>query len=294
MDGFYNGAELRRMMSTIEWPDTEEYHNMLKSYRDAFQDPVLGTRTSDVESLGHAASSLAALTEAYDGSNMENLDRNMYDLLLKHMPDTFASFYADSADGRPRISPGIQRITTVLHQGLTFGTKKGSNRNSYVLYSLPEDLPGKNRAGQICDIILHQRFEFGSRIVSAFVVVDQFTELSALHASQDPFRHGWYEELHTRLCYRSTAATHFIPLHQIHAHFAALIYTPANIGEECIVVRSLDQVSVQNTTSLLHLKVTRPEQRNGHVVVLDSLISILHLFCACLFHSHVMPMTCGE
>ncbi|TFK77564.1 hypothetical protein K466DRAFT_608029 [Polyporus arcularius HHB13444] len=38
MDGFYAGAELRRLMATYGWPDTVEYRDLLDAYRRAFQD----------------------------------------------------------------------------------------------------------------------------------------------------------------------------------------------------------------------------------------------------------------
>lgn len=58
----------------------------------------------------------------------------------------------------------------------------------------------------------------------------------------DPYRQ--FEELNTHMRYnRFLPGTHILRLEEIISHFAAYIYTPEDVEEECIVVRSLDRVS---------------------------------------------------
>ena len=114
-------------------------------------------------------------------------------------------------------------------------------RNSFVLYSTSADKSSRH-AGQIQSIFYHQRREGGTTVTEPFFVVQEFRPLSDAHAAKDPYRQ--YKQLNTELHYNEClSAIHVLKLDEIISHFAAYIYTPEDIGVECIVVRSLDRVS---------------------------------------------------
>ncbi|RPD81756.1 hypothetical protein L226DRAFT_451552 [Lentinus tigrinus ALCF2SS1-7] len=240
MDGFYAGAELRRLMATIEWPHSPEYHDMMEAYHRAFQDTARGTRVSDTRSLGHEQATAESIRAAYDsGSKLTALDPNLYPALLRWMPSGFASFYANAEDSRPRVAPHVCRASSISHLGLIFATRQHSRRNSFVIFTHPET--GDKTAGQIADIFLHARVEGGTRVIAAFVAMDVYAGLTDVHAKMDPYRA--FTSLDTRLYYNYFQSTVLVRLDDVLAHFAALTYTPEAIGVECIVARSLDRVS---------------------------------------------------
>ncbi len=239
MDGFYAGAELRRLMATFGWPDTVEYRDLLDAYRRAFQDTSRGTRVADASSLGHEHATADSISAAYDGNKLVLIKRTLYKALLRWTPPEFTSFYAHVDDSRPRISPYVHHVQTISHLGLTFGTRQHSKRNSFIMFTHPDT--AVKTAGQIADIVLHARVENNRRVVAAFVVVDVYADLTSIHARADPYRA--FTALDTRLYYNYFQSQVLIKLDDVVAHFAALNYTPAAIGVECIVARSLDRVS---------------------------------------------------
>lgn len=231
MRGFYCGAELRWLMDSVQWPDHEAYQDMTNAYNTAFSDAVRGTRVSDM-----AASAVALDDIAYDFKKQVGLSREQYDNLFRHMPTTFASFYAGPHDPRPRIAPYAQHIPNIRSRGVVFATRTHGPRDSYVFVTSHSQL----KAGQISDILLHARLEDGKNKVSVFVVIDTFEELSQIDEVHDPFRA--FPELNTRLCYNRSDSQLIVPLSDVVSHFAALVYTPDEIGQPCVVCHSLDRV----------------------------------------------------
>lgn len=235
MRGFYSGAELRELMDSIKWPEGEAYADMKAAYNAAFQDATRGTRVSDM-----LASGLGSPQVTYDATKQVPVDRAQYEILLRYMPSSFASYYGDIEDDRPGIAPYVQQIHSVRKDGLTFSTRAHSNRDSYVLVvDTDQDTP-QRRAGQISNIFLHRRLENDQHVVSTFVVIDMFAALTAPDVIHDPFK--TYPELDTRLYYNRSNCQLVVQLSDIVSHFAALVYTPEAIGRECIVCRSLDRV----------------------------------------------------
>ncbi|KAJ8457610.1 hypothetical protein ONZ51_g11431 [Trametes cubensis] len=225
MRGFYCGAELRGLMGSIQWPDHDAYKDMVAAYNAAFSEKIRGTRVSDM-----AASAFGLANVTYDVKQQVGLSRERYDGLLRYMPPTFTSFYAGSDDSRPRLAPYVQHVRKALHSGVLFATRAHSARDSYVLVKSVSQGHTSLRAGQISDIFLHSRLEDGKSVVSTFVVVDMFVELSSDDAAYDPFR--TYPELNTRLCYNRSDSQIVVPLEDLSCHFAALVYTPTELDKE--------------------------------------------------------------
>ena len=249
MDGFYSGVELRWLMASTEWPEALEFQDMVLAYRTAFQDALRGTRVADAASLGHKESTMASMISTYNPKKVELLPRAAYDVLMQWMPDHFASFYAPQDDPRARISRQVQRVTDILHGGLEYATPKRSARNSYILFNDASNTASTPRAGQIASIFLHSRLEQDSEIISAFIEVDAYEELSPSDSPKDPYR--TFAGLNTRLVYNRVASRVLIPLDRVVCHFAALVYRPPGIEKDCVVVRSLDRVRALSLSSRL-------------------------------------------
>ncbi|KAI0364056.1 hypothetical protein BV20DRAFT_957023 [Pilatotrama ljubarskyi] len=238
MRGFYCGAELRWLMVSTKWPDNEVYGDMVSAFNTAFQDAARGTRVSDYGALDPDQQSPEVV---YDAGKQVILERVRYEDLLRLMPPGFASFYASTTDERARLSPYVQHIRRTHKDGVVFTTRGHSRRDSYVVIKSGAHGDSQLCYGQIVDIFLHSRLEDGRQQVSTFAVVDVFADLAEAHAEQDPFKA--YSAVGTRLCYHRSDSQLLITLSDIVAHFAALVYTPAEIGQECIACRSLDRVS---------------------------------------------------
>ncbi|KAI0360930.1 hypothetical protein OH77DRAFT_1446201 [Trametes cingulata] len=242
---FYLGANVRWVMATTEWPDEGPFRNMMQAFEETFRDAARGTRVADV----HPIAKFAIDTEefAYNEKAATDLPRDVYEKLLSCISRTkgpsYASLFAPLSDNRPRLSTLAQHVSTVKHHGLSFATAGRRKGDSFILFD--DDTGNEHarpspRAGQIEDIILHVRVENGKRTVEPFFMVAEFTPLADNHVAVDPFRQ--FPGVETRLCYaRCKQDRALIALSDIRAHFAAYIYEPAEIGENCIVVCSLDR-----------------------------------------------------
>lgn len=245
---FYIGGNLRWLMASTDWPDVEVYQRMMQRYNEAFRDSAKGTRRADTvhEDIFYPVKPVFK----YDEGKETALPREVYDTLLAHInsarkSDTpaFASIFADDTDRRPRLHAKGQPIPSSEHRGVTYAGMDTQLRNSFIVFNQHPSVPSSAfpSAGQICNIFLHGRIEGGERIVEPMFVVNEYRPLSEADEDKDPYRR--YPDLHTRLFYNTPATTQrVITADQIRAHFAAYVYMPEGIEEECIVVRSLDRV----------------------------------------------------
>ncbi|EIW65135.1 uncharacterized protein TRAVEDRAFT_109543 [Trametes versicolor FP-101664 SS1] len=244
---FYLGANLRALMEETDWPDKPEFRAMKNAYLDAVRDAVRGTRLADFYSA-HGDMAHPELSSVFNEHKLENLPSTIYDTLYTRISvldgNIFAPIFAELDDLRLRLPLGAQHVSSFAHRGATYATSISSRNNSFVLF----DTPGTSvpMAGMIKDIFLHGRLVQGKAIIEPFFVVEEYVPLSLEHATLDPYRR--FEDLGTRLFYhRTTETPKLLALQDIRCHFAGMTYTPDGIGEECIVVRSLDRVSVNST-----------------------------------------------
>ncbi|CDO72542.1 hypothetical protein BN946_scf184983.g25 [Trametes cinnabarina] len=238
---FYIGSNLRWLMSTTEWPDAAPYTAMAESFHDTFRNAGRGTRLADFHPFG----SENANTFEYNVKKSATLPRALYDLLVDRVQRIsrlpFTSLFAPMADRRPRLSTEVQYVKSVDCGGVKFAREGGHGRNSFVLFALPDEQTSTfPRAGRIEDIFLHVRVEDGKSIVEPFFVVHEYEPLADEHLSMDPYRR--FPDLNTRLFYaKSRSSPVLLSIADIKAHFAAYFYEPSDIGQECVVVRSLDR-----------------------------------------------------
>ncbi|CDO68121.1 hypothetical protein BN946_scf185044.g29 [Trametes cinnabarina] len=250
---FYAGAELRWLMSTTQWPDTDEFHAVAEALRKTYQDHTHGSRIVDV--FGPMAAPFdtqeAGVANPYEEMYAELKEARMDDrkytgfasLINAVFPSTFTVIYADLSDSRPRLSRTIRTLTNIKIGRAIYGTREHQIRNSFVTYRDPASSePMLVRAGQISQIFLHARVTGDNqRLVDPFVTIDEYVPLDATHIGHDPYRR--FPLLQTRLYYnRFYERSVVVRSADIVSHFAVFVYVPEGIAKPCVVVRSLDRV----------------------------------------------------
>lgn len=248
---FYIGANARWLMSATEWPDTPEYRGMMAKFRAAFTRLSSGTRSTDFVpfdvAMGNGSGDTAL--PSYDERKEVRLSRQTYDALLELLVSqgsSFTSYDAPTTDTRPNLHNCAQFIPSIRREYMTFASRTGGRRDSYVLFTDPlhplqEDFP---RAGQISQIFLHARLEHQQLVVEPFVLIDEYQPLTGDDVAHDPYRS--FADLDTRLFYHKHATPRVVRLKDVRCHFAALVTRVEGVHEECIVVRSLDRVSIHS------------------------------------------------
>lgn len=246
---FYIGAGLRQLMMSMKWPDDAIYEEMMQNFRDTFSDGTLGTRVVDALPF-RATTGEDIPTLAQDDIAEAPLPRLVYESILELLnsesgEDCYSSAYQGHGQARHTpnalLNPYGQQVTSVTRDKLVFATaeKKGL-RNSFVVFK-DAVFEGRACAGQISQIYLHSRNRAGITVTEAFLQIKAYEHLTDQDAIKDPYCQ--WKDLNTHLCYSSfQERTPFVRLGDVIAHFAAYMYTPDDIGKECIVVRSLDRV----------------------------------------------------
>lgn len=242
---FYIGANLRWLMTTVEWPDAAPFHDMMKAYTKSFRDAARSNpRLASLRPLGDETEATLSFVENAAIRLPDNLYRALIARISLLSNTIFTSAYADLTDHRPVLSDLVNSIPSYDYGGVRYSTKRAYERDSRIIFSGPHDrIRSIPRAGQIREIFVHARVENGMRIAKPFFVIDEYVSLSEIHGLSDPYRQ--FEDLGAWLFYnRFKPEPVLIALQDIGAHFAALVYQPEDILEECIIVRSLDRVRV--------------------------------------------------
>ncbi|KAI0753039.1 hypothetical protein C8Q80DRAFT_1096323 [Daedaleopsis nitida] len=250
---FYAGAELRWLVSSTDWPDTEEFRDLMQAFHRVYQDAARGTRVVDV--LSEVKSSGPSLHEQFKKLDDVRLENGLYTQLVNVINRTrssegerspmFTSYDSDLSEDYIRLSPHIHELPKFeVDGGVIYGSRDKNIRNSFILFQDPcSATPSLLCAGQISQVFLHRRGLTGNKVVvEPFAVVDEYVPLSPEHAQHDPYTR--FPLLETHLCYnRFKSRRLIIRPGDISCHFAALVYAPEDIGEPCVVVRALDRVS---------------------------------------------------
>ncbi|KAI0363914.1 hypothetical protein BV20DRAFT_957325 [Pilatotrama ljubarskyi] len=248
---FYTGAELRWLISSTEWPDSEDFREVLASFRNTYQDAARGSRVLDVfDSIPPATGTGGRpLEDVYAELSEVRMDDNTYLAFVKLLntvygAHSYTAYNSDLADTRCRASPHIRPLTKLEIGRVTYGTRANHIRNSFVCFKDPSsDDPTLVRAGQISQIFLHSRVASGmQRLVEPFLVIQEYIPLTQAHSDLDPYRR--FPLLNTRLHYSDFhSRPAVVRSEDILSHFAAYFYVPEGIDQSCVVVRSLDRVS---------------------------------------------------
>ncbi|KAI1786040.1 hypothetical protein LXA43DRAFT_898720 [Ganoderma leucocontextum] len=247
---FYIGSGLRWLINTVVWPNSAPFKKMMSAYNEAVASvKMAGVRAADFMPFGCESQGVASnYAQDYDDTQELELPRRPYDSLLALVSSNtlhaFSSAFEGSVQSMPILSSRVHPIRSIDRDGVTFASRKSGLRNSFVLFDDPTRSAGYSTplAGQIVDIFLHARREGAELIVEPFFQIDEYRPLSSSHDTHDPYRR--FPDIETWLCYNAFhSSPGVVRLQDIRCHFAALTYTPNDIGTECIVVRSLDRVS---------------------------------------------------
>ncbi|KAJ2980679.1 hypothetical protein NUW54_g10971 [Trametes sanguinea] len=242
---FYVGAQLRWIMATEQWPDAPEYHDMITSFQSAFQDAAQATRTIDLASF---IPGLETHSSAGPNGREEVLGEALYQQLLLMVNSrcggtVFASRYDRGDSNKPILSSTATFLPYATRSGTSIGTCDDSPRNSFVLFRGGRSARvGDVAAGRVSRIFQHTRIEGTFTVVETYLLVKEYKPLSKAHRALDPYRK--FPDVPTWLCYNDVSGDgeeYIVRMDDIVSHFASYIYTPEDIGKECIVVRSLDR-----------------------------------------------------
>ncbi|KAJ3016340.1 hypothetical protein NUW54_g823 [Trametes sanguinea] len=207
MKYFYIGANVRWLMASTRWPDAPPFHAMVAAFENTFRNAARGTRVADFHPNGFGWQKTSTSDFQYDAKQAKTLSRDVYDALLERIrqlpgQSVAASLFAGLSDRRPRLSTEVQYIDSVDCEGVPFARKGSHGRNSFVLFTIPDDNMSDNtfpRAGRIREIFLHVRLVNEKRVVEPFFVVQEYENLSPQHVSKDPYR--LFPDLQTMLFY---------------------------------------------------------------------------------------------
>lgn len=242
---FYIGANLRWLISTINWLDFDVFKHWFASFQITFREATRGTRFTNL------AAFLSAANEQfqYDGNKESILPRLVYDQLYNVVcADSssggkvpFRSAYDPKRSKVPHLPHNGQFMPSIDCGGVKYTTLSSGNRNSFIVFRDHLN-KGHRAAGQIESIFYHRRVRRSTAKVEAFVVVRKFCLLSSEDKHKDPFRA--FPGLEARLYYDKLEDNlRVITLDTLVCHFAVLKWTPEGIPTSCIVAKSLDRVS---------------------------------------------------
>ena len=245
---FCIGASLRGLMSSSDWagPDGESLYlqDMLHAYRARFGDTLKGKHLSDMELFDSQSSQ----EYEYEENKEQRLDRSVYDRLLSlvnlNSERKFCSYFAPSHSSTVLLDR-VHYVRSVVHGSVRYAQFNGKTGNSFIIYDDPlaarASVGNSRMIGRIVNVIMHRRMCGDEIIVEPFLVVRNYKQLTEADQAQDPYR-LIAPNIDVFLCYNELENDdHLIRLGDVHAHFAAYVYTPGQIGRECIVVRSLSR-----------------------------------------------------
>ncbi|TFK65461.1 hypothetical protein BDN72DRAFT_773334 [Pluteus cervinus] len=251
LKSFCRGSNLRALLTTLKAPPGEGYEGFLGELRKTFLSSSIGTVLSDVLSF-----SLRSAEYASGESGRTPLDTALYDKLLvrvnlayTNIPNAFEYVrHDDMYEDKVPLLQERQTLRRIRIGGGIYNSCKTQKAlgNSFVIFRTPDN-PAL-RAGQIQEVFLHRRRHetreppTKNLVLEPFLVVKQYKSLDLFHQFLDPY--ATILHLNTWLCYNKFEESHVLLTSDIVSHFASYTYTPAAIGQECIVVRSLDRVSL--------------------------------------------------
>ncbi len=155
-------------------------------------------------------------------------------------------------DPSPSLPKMGQFVRTIKHKNLIYATLGRGTQNSFIIFKTTTGVGNapKAYAGQVNKILLHlRRVENGEVKTEPFLVVRSYKALSPAHSAHDPWK--VYPDLDAKLYYNKySQIPHLIPFENVISHAAAYVFTPEDIGKECIVIKGLDRVSYSLTTEL--------------------------------------------
>lgn len=141
---------------------------------------------------------------------------------------------------RPTQLPrAVQQRKKTEWKGVTYSTSQHNKKNALILFT--GSSPRKTRAGLIQEIFMHRRLKNENDwIAEPFCAVLPFKCLSQHEAAHDPYAR--YPLLDIRLYHNQHEPLVIISLNDIVSHVASCRIGYAGIGDDLLVIQSLDRV----------------------------------------------------
>ena len=132
----------------------------------------------------------------------------------------------------------VQHQRKIGLHGASFCPAKNSKKNSQVIFVDPTTKA--HHGGEISDIFVHRRLDKGRLVADTFCSVRPFKELTPRESQHDPYRR--YPLLDIRMYHSLKEAITIISWRDIVSHAATCTISWPQIGNDLIVVQSLDRV----------------------------------------------------
>ncbi|TFK60920.1 hypothetical protein BDN72DRAFT_778818 [Pluteus cervinus] len=302
---FSRGCNLRSLLQTLTPSRNTIYSAFIDKLKDTFLSGFRGTVLSDVLSFSPDASSddgdlthpgiaMPTTGDRFTFTGQAKQQRVVpeiaYQKLILRLNRVFGDgYYADyravppGSILLPQNAEFIRKIR--IGSGFYNGYSSKCIGNSFIVFRRPSD--GTLRAGQIKQLFLHRRYHPGSSAPGG-LIIEPF-----LHVKEyEPLTHDDYQKdvfariplIYTWLCYNKfMEEPHVLRASDVVSHFASYVFTPPDIGTECIVVKSLDRVRVsvegKSTTNhsnsrvdpsfVLYIIVSSPTDCNDSIKITD-------------------------
>ncbi|EGN97905.1 hypothetical protein SERLA73DRAFT_74155 [Serpula lacrymans var. lacrymans S7.3] len=218
---FCIGANLRAFASRIEFPQTELYDSMMKSFHRAFIEPN-SSLLSDFLSYETTSTS----STAYSMELSEDVYKALLDRLNARSSPHQLQFIRWDSDCE--IGWGFILDSEEFSRELLCAVQISDSRWSHY------------RRTNMPDIVHHRVAAMDHSTDETFLVVQEYESLSPSDKDKDPFLA--FENLGAQLYYnRFKSHPCVLKLSDIVSHFSCLAYVPEDIGQECIIAKSLDR-----------------------------------------------------
>jgi hypothetical protein len=230
---FCQGANLRALMASSRTPVP------LKALRPAF-DKTFGndfsiTLLQDLLAKDPAAAATDRPAEWSHDHASVNLSQETHDTFHHYLEMQFGGGNSEGVQITVQLRKKI-----VLH-GASFCPVKHSHKNSQVIFIDP--ITQTQRAGEINEIFIYRWLD-GKKcwVADTFLSVRPFKQLLPHEAQHDPYHH--YPLLDVRIYRKSKEPITIISWHNIISHAATCPISWPEIGNDLIVVQSLDRVGL--------------------------------------------------
>lgn len=253
------GANLRWLMSTIEWPTInggEAYVQELKNtFLSTYGDSASGALLAGVDIFG-SRQSKASYNEKYEVP----LEKDIFDGIVKLLNTRSGLRYHAIHESGPMLTRESNPCHFVLGRGqklphieserqrVRYARDNRKTGNCYIIFRNPLSPEFGASPGKIEEIYLHRRKEGVNMIEEPFLVVRRYKALNPLDQKHDPYRS--FPDLETQLFYDCLEEERcVIGLDDVCSHFAAFKYVPEGVQKECIVVRPLNRFVAYSSIS---------------------------------------------
>lgn len=230
---FCQGANLRALMNSgHSTPDSLDALDALKlSFKKTFGKDFSVTLLQDILAMDSAVAT-NGLVEWKNDQKSTYLSPETRDALCRYLD-------------KPCIQMTVQLQKNIALHGASFSSVKHSRKNSQVIFVDPATQA--QRGGEINEIFVYRLLDQGRWATDTYCSIYPFKELLPHEVQYDPYRR--YPLLDIRMYYRVKEPIIVISWRDIVSHAATCPVSWPKLGENLMVVQSLDRVCFFTLTS---------------------------------------------